>query len=229
LRALVPDVADQDELRASTFEPDPESRPEPVEPEPVEIVAQPQQIDAEPAVVAPLAVAAAPRLFEAFAEPEADIPPPPMPFEAQARTPTPDPGPHDVWPSITPAEARADDPFAQGPLDGASIEAPPLDYAAPISSLFRAKPEHRVQIPPRLEPLRDAQSLRGQWESLRAPWEGVPKSWLWAGIAVGLLIFSWAIWSIFTTAPGLVNFVAGLLGIAVMALPAYLLLGAKPK
>jgi hypothetical protein len=46
---------------------------------------------------------------------------------------------------------------------------------------------------------------------------------------VGLLIFLWAIWSIFTTNPGVVNFVAGLVGIAVMAVPAYLLLGAKPK
>jgi hypothetical protein len=43
------------------------------------------------------------------------------------------------------------------------------------------------------------------------------------------LIFIWAIWSIFTTSPGAVNFVAGLVGIAVMAAPAYLLLGAKPK
>jgi hypothetical protein len=61
------------------------------------------------------------------------------------------------------------------------------------------------------------------------PWAGLPKSWLWAGIALGLLIFIWAIWSIFTTNPSLINFMAGLVGIAVMAGPAYLLLGAKPK
>jgi hypothetical protein len=43
------------------------------------------------------------------------------------------------------------------------------------------------------------------------------------------LIFIWAIWSIFTTNPSAVNFAAGLAGIAVMAAPAYLLLGARPK
>jgi hypothetical protein len=45
-----------------------------------------------------------------------------------------------------------------------------------------------------------------------------------------LAIFIWAIWSIFTTNPGAFNVVAilaGLVAIAAMAVPAYLLLGAK--
>ncbi len=223
LRALVPDVADQAEFRPSSFESEPELGPEPEPapwPEPVERVAPPAQLDPEPAVAAPMAAAAAPVLFEAFAAPEPEIPPPPMPFEVARGAPKPESALHEVWPSIRPAEVRADDPFAQGPLEAASIEAPPLDYAAPISSLFRGKVEHRVQIPPRSEQIREAQPPR-------ASWEGVPKSWLWACIAVGLLIFSWAIWSIFTTNPGPINFLAGLGGIAVMAVPAYLLLGGK--
>jgi lysozyme len=235
LRALVPDVADQAEFRPSMFE---------AEPEPAavrslaETTAEPQETHPEP-VKAPVAAAAAvsPLVLDAFAASESEIPPPPMPFETVARPETPKlatpkpamigPTLHDVWPSFSPTEPAADDPFAQGPLDQGppdtgSIETPPLDRSAPISSLFRAKPERRTQIPPRSEQTRAPRSQRKLWE-------GIPISWLWACIAVGLLIFVWAIWSIFTTNPSLINFVAGLIGIAVMAAPAYLLLGAKPK
>jgi lysozyme len=216
LRALVPDVVDQGEPQLSTLEPEPEPRPEPVE-----NPAPPQKIDPEPVVV-PIAAAAGPALFEAFAAPETELPPPPMPFEATPQAAKPAPAMHDVWPSITPSEIRADDPFAAAPSEVSSIEAPPLDLAAPIASLFRARPEHRVQIPPRAEQIQEAPS-RGAF------WKSIPRSWLWACVAVGLLIFIWAIWSIFTTNPGVINFVAGLVGIAVMAVPAYLLLGAKPQ
>jgi hypothetical protein len=91
-----------------------------------------------------------------------------------------------------------------------------------MASLFRAKPEPRAEIPPRSEPIRQASPSR-------TPGAGVPRSWLLACIALGLLIFIWAIWSIFTTNPGPINFAAGLFGIAVMAVPAYLLLGAPQK
>jgi len=216
LRALVPEAADEAELSPSSVDVEPVLRVEPAEP-----VAGGRQIEPEPVTV-PIAVAAAtPVLFEAFA-PEPEIPPPPMPFEAAPQAAKPEPNLNDVWPSITPTEARADDPFAQGPLDTAAIEAPLLDPSASISSLFRARPEHRVQIPPRSEPIQDAPDVGAVWERL-------PRSWLLACVALGLLIFVWAIWSIFTTNPGVVNFVAGLAGIAVMAVPAYLLLGAKPK
>jgi lysozyme len=228
LRALVPDEADQAELAPSTFEPE----PTPARPlEPAETVVAPPQTDPAP-VAPPIAAAAAPVLFETFAPHEQEIPPPPMPFEDLPHPAKPDPASYpdpagrsdpagyDIWPSFTPGQVGADDPFAQGPLELASIEAPPLDRSAPISSLFRPKPEHRVQIPPRLEQI-------GEAPSPRAGGGGVPRSWLWACIVVGLLVFIWAVWSIFTTNPGLVNFVAGLAGIAVMAVPAYLLLGAK--
>jgi lysozyme len=222
LRALVPDVADQAELRPSTFEAEP-APPPASRPEPVETVAATPPTEPKPVVAPPVpAAAVAPVLFEAFARSESEIPPPPMPSELAPHAAKPSPVAHDVWPSFTPADIRADDPFAQGPLDTESVEAPPLDNPAPIASLFRAKPEHRVQIPPRSEQVREAPPPR-------RPWEGVPTSWLWACIAVGLLIFAWAIWSIFKTNPGVVNFAAGLVGIAVMAAPAYLLLGAKPK
>jgi lysozyme len=224
LRALVPDVSDQADLRPATFEPEPEPEPESFASGALaETVVEPQETEPEP-VQAPMAVAAAaaPVLFEAFAPSEREIPPPPMPFEAAPKPATRASSTYDVWPSMTPTEFSADDPFAQGPLDAASIEASPLDRAAPIASLFRAKPEHRVQIPPRSEQSAPAPSVG-------RPWEGVSRSWLLACIALGLLIFIWAIWSIFTTSPGAVNFVAGLAGIAVMAAPAYLLLGAKPK
>jgi lysozyme len=238
LRALVPDVADQAEFRPSSFE----SQSEPqLEPEPAavrslaETVAEPQETAAEPVqapVAAAAAAAAAPLMLDALATSEVEIPPPPMPVQATARHETPKPAPmsptlYDVWPSLAPTELPADDPFSQRPLDQspmdtASIEAPPFDRSAPISSLFRARPEPRVQIPPRSDPNRATPSRH-------MPWAGLPKSWLWAGIALGLLIFIWAIWSIFTTNPSLINFMAGLVGIAVMAGPAYLLLGAKPK
>jgi lysozyme len=223
LRALVPDVADPTELQPSTFQA--QSSPRPV-PQSLGTVAPPQT-DPEPIIAPAAAVAAAPVPFEAFASPESEIPPPPMPTEVavQAAETTPPkltPPPHDIWPSFTSAEVRADDPFAQGPLDGAATDVPLFDATAPISNLFRAKPEHRVKIPPRSEQAREAPPRR-------APWDRVPRAGLWACIAVGLLIFAWAIWSIFTTTPDVVNFVAGLLGIAVMAAPAYLLLGAKPR
>jgi lysozyme len=204
LRALVPDVADQAELQPSTFEAEAEAEPKP-RPYPAETIA---------------AAAATPVLVKALAAPEPEIPPPPMPFEAAPHDAKPESALQDVWPSISPDKARADDPFAQGPLEASVIDAPPLDHSASIASLFRARPEHRVQIPPRPEQPQPAPSTR-------APWDGIPVSWLWACIALGLLIFIWAIWSIFTTNPGALNFVAGLVGIAVMAVPAYRLLGAK--
>jgi lysozyme len=224
LRALVPDEADRAELAPSTFEP--ELTP-PLEP--AETVVAPPQTDSAP-VAPPIAAATAPVLFETFAPHEQEIPPPPMPFEDLPHPAKPDPaGPdpvgYDIWPSFTPGQVGADDPFAHGPLElgpleSGTIEAPLLDRSAPISSLFRSKPEHRVQIPPRLEQI-------GEAPSPRAGGGGVPRSWLWACMVVGGLVFIWAVWSIFTTNPGLVNFVAGLAGIAVMAVPAYLLMGAK--
>jgi lysozyme len=215
LRALVPEAVDQAEPGSSPVQPEPEPLVQPQEGHP-----EPMQAPVAAAVVAPI-------VFEALATSEREIPPPPMPFEVAAHPetrepPTASPAAYDTWPSLAATEIGAADPFAQGPVDTTSIEAPPLEYSAPIASLFRAKPEPRAQIPPRSEPPRETPPRR-------SPWAGVPTSWLWAAIALGALIFVWAIWSIFTTNPGPVNFVAGLVGIAVMAAPAYLLLGAKRK
>jgi lysozyme len=212
LRVLVPDVADEAEAPPSTIHPEPEVAP----------VAEPQTSHSEPMLATVAAAAAAPILFKAFTPAEPEIPPPPMPFEAASDLAEPYSAKEDVWPSIAPADHGADDPFAQGPVDTASIEAPSPEPLAPMASLFRAKPEPRAEIPPRSEPIRQASPSR-------TPGAGVPRSWLLACIALGLLIFIWAIWSIFTTNPGPINFAAGLFGIAVMAVPAYLLLGAPQK
>jgi lysozyme len=250
LRALVPDVAD--EAAPASIEPEPglelppkpepEAQPEPeLRLDPVETVAAPHVSESEP-VAAPIA-AAAPVPSEALVLLEAEIPPPPMPWEA---APHPDIANDDVWPAFTPAQADADDPFAPGPPDlghqnlpppdlahedlgpmrpldlgplrAILTQAPPEERSAPISSLFRPRPEHRVQIPPRSEQIGQARApgatrKRGARLSLIG----------WVGL--GLLIFIGSIWSIFTTNPDAVNFAAGLSGIVVMAVPAYLLLG----
>jgi hypothetical protein len=44
-----------------------------------------------------------------------------------------------------------------------------------------------------------------------------------------LAIFAWAIWSILKTNPGVFNFSAGLVGIALMAVAAYVLFVATSK
>jgi lysozyme len=203
----------------------------------------------------PVVAAAPPVLLEDVAESESEIPPPPMPFEVAppapapkvetpepdmskleiseperpytaapyptAQSASPDPVLGDVWPSSSPTQASVSDLFARGRLEFTGSDDAPTDAASPIASLFRAKPESRAQIPPRPEET-------AQTPSSRARWEAVPKAWLWACLALGLAIFLWVIWSIFATTPGVLNFVAGLMGIAVMAVPAYLLLGAKP-
>jgi len=226
LRALVPDVADEAQAPSSIVEtaPQPEPEPEalshPNAPEPVETVRHELE---GPAVA--WVVAEAPAGLEAFTPPEAEVPPPPMPFEnapledappADRSDPVPEPAREpsidEAWAASARAQARADDPFAQIPLD-----------AAPIASLFRAKSEHRVQIPPRPEPADGTSAPRPLWRK-------APLLWLWGCLALGLAIFIWAIWSICTTNPGAFNVVAilaGLVAIAAMAVPAYLLLGAK--
>jgi len=220
LRALVPDAEAEAESAPSTFEPEAALPPEPAEP-----VAERRPADPE-LFIAPIAAAVAPGLAEAFAAPEPEPEAPPMPFEVQSHTVEVEPVELPVWPAFTGDEAPANDPFAhgatdQGALDTAAIDAPLFERSEPISSLFRAKTEHRVQIPPRSEANREAPARRTRRK-------GVPRSWLWACGALGLLIFIWAIWSIFMTNPGPINFCAGLVGIALMAVPAYLLLGARP-
>jgi hypothetical protein len=230
LRALVPDIADPAEPAPSAVEPEPqpfaETELETAAPGPqtVETVADLRRRASE-SHVAPLAVAAAPLVFEAFAPPEPEIPPPPMPVQEAPRAEQAEAAPErpadKAWPSFATAEARADDPFAQGPMSATLSEALTLDRTDPPPSLFRARPEHRAQIPPRPERTQEASSPRALgWKA--------PRSWLWVCIILGLAMFIWAIWSIFTTNPGVANFVAGLAAIAVMAVPAYLLLDARP-
>jgi lysozyme len=250
LRALVPDVADQAAPAPASIEPEPELELQPeaqLEPEPelhlapVETVAAPEVSEPEP--VAARVAAAAPVPLEALVLLEADIPPPPMPWET---APHPDIANDDVWPAFTPAQVDADDPFAPGPpnlgpphLDAPDLapedhdpvrpldlgplratltQTPPEERSAPISILFRPRPEHRVQIPPRSEQI-------GQARAPGAARKRGAKLSLIGWVALGLLIFIGSIWSIFTTNPDAVNFAAGLSGIVVMAVPAYLLLG----
>jgi lysozyme len=212
LRALLPDVAEPSEPPRY-----PEREVEPPIPPPAAI-AQAR----DPVAVGPFSDRGGdlgPILPEQTpSPPELEIPPPPMPFE-DVRGIEPDVAAEEVWPAPTTNDIQAGDPFVQGPLDATSIEAPALDRSAADSSLFRPKPEHRTQIPPRPEPERQTSPHRPAWAT-------ASQALLWGGLALGLAAFVWAIWSILKTSPSVVNFIVGLLGIALMAVPAYLLLGA---
>jgi hypothetical protein len=235
-------------------EPELDHKPEP-EPElrldPVETVAAPQVSEPKP-VAAPIA-AAAPVPLEVLALLEAEIPPPPMPSEAAPHpdianddvwpaftpaqagaddpfapnAPNLDPlnldslnpdSPRRGSPDLASEDQGPVRPLDLGPLRATLAQAPPEERSASISSLFRPRPEHRVQIPPRSEQI-------GQAPALGAARQRGARLSLLGWVALGLLIFIGSLWSIFTTNPDAVNFAAGLSGIVVMAVPAYLLLG----
>jgi lysozyme len=221
LRALVPDspadtpldLADPDHLRPATFEP-------------------------TPAPHAPPSAAAAEAPAHTVAEPQpTEIPPPPMPFELEPHPVRPEPARSapaldDVWPAFTPSDIGSHDPFAQGPLDAAAIEAPApdaltLDRTESIFVGSGAKSRTRAERPPQRAQTAETPPSKASSSKLSASRLGTLG--LWAALLLGVAVFVWSIWSIFETTPGPVNFIAGLLGIAMMAAPAYLLLGARGR
>jgi hypothetical protein len=246
------DIADPEDLRPATFEPTPAPFAAAVE-APAETIAEPQPAEPDSAPsFTPAEAAVAPVVLEAVAPPEPEIPPPPMPFEfgpppARPEPPEPAPAVGDVWPAYAPGEVGSNDPFARGPLDPAAIEAPALDAFAldrtkAIPRGFGAKSAARAEIPPRREQNPKAASAKMSWPKLSGlnfatpglatpglATPGLATPGLWAVLVIGAAVFAWSIWSIFTTTPGPVNFIAGLFGIAVMAVPAYLLLGARGR
>jgi lysozyme len=232
LRALVPDVAEPAEPQpvhegAASEAEAASAEPQPIAPEFIAPEFTAPEFTA-PEFIAPASVVVAPieptglSRFVASAPSEAEIPPPPMPFDAAFPAAGVEAAAPLSWPPVEADPERLHDPFARGPLDAASIQAPPLDLSPPVASLFRARLDHRAQIPPRPETDRKASSGDRLWG--RAPREA-----LWACAALGLAIFAWAIWSILKTNPGVFNFSAGLVGIALMAVAAYVLFVATSK